>query len=101
MTLTAPVNEISLVDDRRSQYISVYESAAAVTGYLIIQSIGVSSVEFFSCILNLLSGYSPENDGKSKLACNPVGLLFTISEEIRLERKATFRACYSSVENLP
>ena len=76
-SLTDPVISISLVDNRRSQYMSVYESAAAVTGYLIIQFIGVSSVEFFSCILNLLVGSSPENGGR--ITVQNEKLHFTIS----------------------
>ena len=59
MSLADPVIDISLVDESLSQYKSVYESAEAVTGYLIIQSDGESLVEFFSCILNLLIGSKP------------------------------------------
>ena len=77
-SLTAPVISISLVDNRRSQYMSVYESAAAVTGYLIMQSIGVSLVEFFSRILNLLSGSSTEND--KRVTVRNGNLRFTISD---------------------
>ena len=77
-SLTDPVISSSLVDDRRSQYMSVYESAAAVTGYLIMQSIGVSPVEFISCILNLLVGSSPENDGI--ITVQNEKLHFTISD---------------------